>query len=144
MPYPLTVWPIGLVRRTHQRPLQQQGQQREIAGETEAYSEPSIETPEETAAQTAHSSDSEADADDEEKPTRLAKVASFLSLSRDKSGSEDAVSVVEREFTINSQDDVATARYPHIYIVDIERRRYEIVNCETLDLESRKAAERFF
>ena len=50
----------------------------------------------------------------------------------------------EREFSIGGQEDVQTARYPHIYIVDTERNRYEIVDCEALDLDSRRAAESYF
>ncbi|MBV9867677.1 MAG: DUF1854 domain-containing protein [Abitibacteriaceae bacterium] len=50
----------------------------------------------------------------------------------------------EREFMINGQEDVQTARYPHIYIVDTDRNRYEILDCEALDLASRQAAERYF
>lgn len=50
----------------------------------------------------------------------------------------------EHEFSIAGQEDVSTARYPHILIVDTERSRYEIPNCEALDAESRRAAERFF
>lgn len=49
----------------------------------------------------------------------------------------------EREFFINGQEDVQTARYPHIFIVDTDRNRYEILDCEALDIESRRAAERF-
>ncbi len=66
-------------------------------------------------------------------------------LRQDKSDDgEDAVDTEEREFLISGQEDVQTARYPHIYIVDTERNRYEIPDCEALDLESRRAAERFF
>ena len=50
----------------------------------------------------------------------------------------------ERQFLIGGQEDVQTARYPHIFIVDTDRNRYEILDCEALDLESRRAAERFF
>lgn len=71
-------------------------------------------------------------------------MASLLSLGRDKSVAEVLVSTFEREFTIAGQEDVQTARYPHIFIVDTERRRYEILDCESLDADSRKAAERFF
>ncbi len=81
---------------------------------------------------------------EEERPRALEKVASLLSLGREKSVAEAEVSTVEREFTIAGQEDVQTARYPHIFIVDTERRRYEIADCEVLDAESRKAAERFF
>ncbi len=86
----------------------------------------------------------ETSVDEEERPGTLGKVASLLSLGRDKSAVEAEVSTVEREFTIAGQEDVQTARYPHIFIVDTDRRRYEIVDCEALDVESRKAAERFF
>jgi hypothetical protein len=65
-------------------------------------------------------------------------------LNRDRVEGEPDVATEEREFLINGQEDVQTARYPHIYIVDTDRNRYEILNCETLDLESRRAAERFF
>ena len=50
----------------------------------------------------------------------------------------------ERQFSIGGQEDVQTARYPHIFIVDTDRNRYEVLDCEALDLESRRAAERFF
>lgn len=56
----------------------------------------------------------------------------------------DGSATQEREFSISGQEDVQTARYPHIYIVDTERNRYEIPDCEALDLESRRAAESYF
>ena len=59
-------------------------------------------------------------------------------------GDMDVTESEEREFFINGQEDVQTARYPHIFIVDAERNRYEILDCEALDVESRRAAERFF
>jgi len=55
-----------------------------------------------------------------------------------------AIATQEREFTIAGPEDIQTARYPRIYIVDMEGNRYEIPDCEALDLESRQAAERFF
>jgi hypothetical protein len=64
-------------------------------------------------------------------------------LSRDKDETETAGSE-EREFSIAGAEDVQTARYPQIYIVDVERNRYEILDCEALDIESRRQAERFF
>jgi hypothetical protein len=88
-------------------------------------------------------SSAEPEAGEDAKGGTLGKMASLLNLGRDKDVVE-AVSSVEREFTIAGQEDVQTARYPHIFIVDIDRRRYEIPNCEALDTESRKAAERFF
>jgi hypothetical protein len=57
---------------------------------------------------------------------------------------ESDISVEEREFFIGGQEDVQTARYPHIYIVDTDRNRYEILDCEALDIESRRNAERYF
>lgn len=80
----------------------------------------------------------------EERTGAMSKVASLLSLGRDKGAEGEAISSVEREFIIAGQEDVQSARYPHIFIVDTERRRYEIPDCEALDAESRKAAERFF
>jgi hypothetical protein len=67
-----------------------------------------------------------------------------LRLNRERVEGEPDIATEEREFLINGQEDVQTARYPHIYIVDTDRNRYEILNCEALDLESRRAAERFF
>ena len=63
-------------------------------------------------------------------------------LSRDKD--DDEQNSEEREFFIAGTEDVQTARYPQIFIVDTERNRYEIANCEALDVESRRAAERYF
>jgi hypothetical protein len=59
---------------------------------------------------------------------------------------EDTTRIVteEREFMISGPEDIKTARYPHIYIVDTDGHRYEIPDCESLDLASRRAAERFF
>ena len=74
----------------------------------------------------------------------LDKVRWFRHLSKDKDTDGASITTAEREFLINGQEDVQTARYPHIYIVDTERKRYEILDCEALDLESRRAAERFF
>jgi hypothetical protein len=48
------------------------------------------------------------------------------------------------EFRIAGAEDVQTARYPHIYIHDTDGNRYEIQNCEALDIDSRRAAERYF
>lgn len=48
------------------------------------------------------------------------------------------------EFHIAGAEDVQTARYPHIYIHDTDGNRYEILNCEALDIESRRASERYF
>ncbi len=79
--------------------------------------------------------------EESEKTGKLSKVTSRI-LNRDRSDEEP--SRLERLFTISGQEDVAVARYPQIFIVDTERRRYEITNCDKLDLESRRAADRFF
>lgn len=77
--------------------------------------------------------------------TTVNKMANLLHFSRDKDKNvEDSTSAREREFYISGQEDVQTARYPHIFIVDTDRNRYEILNCEGLDIESRRLAERFF
>lgn len=76
------------------------------------------------------------------------KIRLFRNKDREKESEKDAdipaIVAEEREFLINGQEDVQTARYPHIYIVDTERNRYEIPNCEELDIESRREAERYF
>ncbi|MDF2440408.1 MAG: hypothetical protein JWN98_1392 [Abditibacteriota bacterium] len=74
---------------------------------------------------------------------KVNKMANLLHFSRDKNV-EESTSTREREFYISGQEDVQTARYPHIFIVDTDRNRYEILNCEQLDIESRRLAERFF
>ncbi|HVF10596.1 MAG TPA: DUF1854 domain-containing protein [Abditibacteriaceae bacterium] len=67
-------------------------------------------------------------------------------LSRKMAAASEAATIAteEREFSIAGSEDVQTARYPRIYIVDTDGNRYEIPDCEALDLESRQAADRFF
>ena len=47
-------------------------------------------------------------------------------------------------FEIAGHVDVQNARYPRIFITDTQGRRYEIPNCEELDLNSRRLGERYF
>lgn len=47
-------------------------------------------------------------------------------------------------FHIAGNEDVQNARYPRIFIGDTEGRRYEVPNCEHLDLASRRMCERYF
>ncbi len=47
-------------------------------------------------------------------------------------------------FHIAGNEDVQNARYPRIFITDTEGRRYEVPNCEHLDLASRRMCERYF
>ena len=75
---------------------------------------------------------------------QLNKVRWFHNSDKATSEAQPPVPTEERTFLINGQEDVQTARYPHIYIVDIERNRYEILDCEALDIDSRKASERYF
>ena len=47
-------------------------------------------------------------------------------------------------FHIAGNEDVQNARYPRIFITDTNARRYEVPNCENLDLASRRICERYF
>ena len=47
-------------------------------------------------------------------------------------------------FHIAGTEDVQNARYPRIFIGDTQGRKYEIPNCEELDLNSRRLGERYF
>jgi hypothetical protein len=71
----------------------------------------------------------------------------FRLLRRPKNEAEEGEEEAPRRevtFHIAGAEDVQTARYPRIFLSDIEGNRYEIPNCEALDLASRRAAERFF
>jgi hypothetical protein len=71
----------------------------------------------------------------------------FRLLRRGKGEGEDGdIEAPRREVTffIAGAEDVQTARYPRIFLSDVEGNRYEIPDCEALDLASRRAAERFF
>lgn len=75
------------------------------------------------------------------------KFSAFRLLRRAKTEGEDIepeISRSERTFTISGNEDVQTARYPQIFFTDTEGNRYEIPNCESLDLASRRMAERYF
>ena len=50
----------------------------------------------------------------------------------------------ELMFHIAGTEDVQNARYPRIFIGDTQGRKYEIPNCEELDLNSRRLGERYF
>ena len=71
----------------------------------------------------------------------------FRLLRRPKTESDGVDSEVPRRevtFFIAGAEDVQTARYPRIFLSDTDGNRYEVPNCEALDLASRRAAERFF
>lgn len=59
-------------------------------------------------------------------------------------GEENSASGQEITFRLAGGEDVQTARYPHIYFTDLEGNRFQIVNCEAMDLASRRASERYF
>jgi hypothetical protein len=75
------------------------------------------------------------------------KISPFRLLRRPKTEADDTEPEVPRRevtFFIAGAEDVQTARYPQIFFTDTESNRYEIPNCEALDLASRRMAERFF
>lgn len=57
---------------------------------------------------------------------------------------DDLVSGKEVTFHLSGGEDVQTARYPHIYFTDLDGNRFQILNCEAMDLPSRRASERYF
>ena len=76
-----------------------------------------------------------------------AKVGVFQLLRRSKlenGEAQDAGPRREITFFIAGAEDVQTGRYPQIFLTDIEGNRYEIPNSESLDLTSRRLAERYF
>jgi len=92
-----------------------------------------------------------------EEAYRVTKIIKVLSVDRDpisgqiswsveieNSENEDEMSSREVTFAIAGAEDVQTARYPQIFFTDVEENRYEIDNCEAMDLGSRRASERYF
>lgn len=47
-------------------------------------------------------------------------------------------------FFIAGAEDVQSSRYPQIFLTDIEGNRYEITDCESLDLNSRRISQQYF
>ena len=62
----------------------------------------------------------------------------------DADETDEVTSARERVFYISGTEDVQNARYPRIFIGDTQGNRYEISNCEELDLYSRRLGERYF
>ncbi len=62
----------------------------------------------------------------------------------DEVGPGELMSAREMTFEIAGTEDVQNARYPRIFIGDTEGRRYEVPDCEELDLNSRRLGERYF
>ncbi|PQV64800.1 protein of unknown function (DUF1854) [Abditibacterium utsteinense] len=50
----------------------------------------------------------------------------------------------EQTFFIAGAEDVQTARYPQIFLTDVEGNRYEVSDCEALDLNSRRVSQQYF
>lgn len=91
----------------------------------------------------------EIESDDEPAALPVLKPSLGLKLrqrARAKSEPEEGEEVSGREmvFHIAGTEDVANARYPRIFIGDTQGRKYEIPNCEELDLNSRRLGERYF
>lgn len=47
-------------------------------------------------------------------------------------------------FVSAGAEDVESSRYPQIFLTDIDGNRYEIPDCESLDLNSRRIAQQYF
>ncbi len=62
----------------------------------------------------------------------------------DEEAADGSRSGKEVTFQLTGAEDVQTARYPHIYFSDVDGQRWEIVDCEAMDLASRRASERYF
>lgn len=83
---------------------------------------------------------------------RLLKKARPKSPIESEGGAVAADAVLPGEVTTGSEivfhiagtEDVQNARYPRIFIGDTQGRKYEIPNCEELDLNSRRLGERYF
>ena len=98
----------------------------------------------------------EIETDDEEEPTlapgiKPALGVRLLKKARAKTTGEneefepgEVTTGREVVFHIAGTEDVQNARYPRIFITDTQSRRYEVPNCEALDLASRRMCERYF
>ena len=104
----------------------------------------------------------EIESDDHEEPqlalglkpslgVRLLKKARAKSPAENEGGAVAEGSLLGEEttgrevvFHIAGTEDVQNARYPRIFIGDTEGRRYEVPDCEALDLASRRMCERYF
>lgn len=78
------------------------------------------------------------------------KTAAVRLLSSAKSEAKREAKRLEEEsrheltFFIAGAEDVQTARYPQIFLTDVDGNRYEISNCENLDLNSRRISQQYF
>ena len=67
-----------------------------------------------------------------------------VEVEADDATEDGSTSGREITFRLSGGEDVQTARYPHIYFLDLEGNRFQIVDCEAMDLASRRASERYF
>jgi hypothetical protein len=66
-------------------------------------------------------------------------------LSRAKSeGNSEEPARRELVFMSAGSEDVQNSRYPQIFLTDVDGNRYEIPDCEALDLNSRRIAQQYF
>jgi len=72
------------------------------------------------------------------------QIAWRVEIESDETVGDSSQSGREITFRIAGAEDVQTARYPHIYFSDLDGQRYQILNCEAMDLASRRASERYF
>ncbi len=79
-------------------------------------------------------------------PLSDTKISPLRALRRSKSDDdfEPETPRHEQTFFIAGAEDVQTARYPQIFITDIDGNRYEVSNCEALDLNSRRVSQQYF
>lgn len=81
------------------------------------------------------------------KPKLSVKLLERARPNTDERGAElpgEVTSGKEVIFHIAGSEDVQNARYPRIFIGDTQGHRYEIPDCEELDLNSRRLGERYF
>lgn len=88
--------------------------------------------------------------DEESERAAPEKTAAVRLLTSAKSEAKREAKRLEEEsrheliFFIAGAEDVQTARYPQIFLTDVDGKRYEIANCEALDLNSRRISQQYF
>ncbi len=84
------------------------------------------------------------ESDIEVTPPERSGTVKLLSRAKTDSRQLESQSRHELTFFIAGAEDVQTSRYPQIFLTDIEGNRYEISDCETLDLNSRRISQQYF
>lgn len=74
------------------------------------------------------------------------KIGPVRLLRRVKVETKPVEELARRELTffIAGAEDVQTSRYPQIFLTDVDGNRYEIPDCESLDLNSRRISQQYF